>query len=198
MTNTNLKTFMLEKDNLENIKAVLENEGLILYPTDTIWGIGCDATNSKAVEKVYDLKQRDRNKPLIILVDSSDMIQDYVEHVHPRIDTLLMHHIRPLTIIFNKAKNLPENLVAQDGSIAIRVVQDKFCRELISYYGKPLVATSANISDEPFPGNFGEISSAVIKQVDYVFKQRRYEKSLRQPSVIVKAQDDGELIFIRE
>ncbi len=198
MTKTNLKSFMFEKDNLENIKAVLENGGLILYPTDTIWGIGCDATNSQAVEKVYDLKQRDRNKSFIILVDSIEMMKEYVEHIHPRIDTLLLHHTRPLTIIFDQARNLPENLVANDGSIGVRLVQDDFCRELIQTYGKPLVATSANISNEPFPGNFGEVSSAVIEKVDYVFKQRRYEKENKEPSVIVKAQNDGELIFIRE
>ncbi len=198
MTKANLKTFMFEKDNLENIKAVLENGGLILYPTDTIWGIGCDATNSHAVEKVYQLKQRDRDKGFIILVDSVEMIKKYVKHIHPRIDTLLLHHVRPLTIIFDNARNLPDNLISQDGSIAIRLVQDDFCRELIRTLGKPVVATSANISNAPFPNNFGEISSAVIEGVDYVFKQRRYEKENKTPSVIVKAQDDGELIFIRE
>ncbi|MFT5166452.1 MAG: L-threonylcarbamoyladenylate synthase [Saprospiraceae bacterium] len=198
MTNTNLKTFMFEKDNLDNIKAVLENGGLILYPTDTIWGIGCDATNPQAVDKIYDLKQRDRNKGFIILVDSVEMMKDYVAHIHPRIDTLLLHHVRPLTIIFDHAKNLPANLVSPDGSIAVRMVLDDFCKDLISNFGKPLIATSANIGDEPFPGNFGEISSAVIEGVDYVFKQRRYEKDAKSPSIIVKAQDDGEFIFIRE
>lgn len=198
MTKTNAKSFMFEKDNLENIKAVLENGGLILYPTDTIWGIGCDATNPEAVEKVYELKQRDRNKSFIILVDSIEMMKSYIEHIHPRIDTLLLHHVRPLTVVFDNAKNLPANLVADDGSIAIRLVRDDFCQNLIQFFGKPLVATSANISDEPFPNNFGEISSAVIKGVDYVFKQGRYEKENKEPSVIVKADTDGELIFLRE
>jgi L-threonylcarbamoyladenylate synthase len=198
MTNTNLKTFMFEKDNLDNIKAILENGGLILYPTDTIWGIGCDATNPEAVDKIHKLKQRDPNKGFIILVDSIEMMKEYVTHIHPRIDTLLLHHVRPLTIIFDQAKNLPSNLVSPDGSIAIRMVLNDFCRDLISDYGKPLVATSANINNEPFPSNFGEISSAVIEGVDYVFKQRRYEKGTKSPSVIVKAQDDGEFIFIRE
>ncbi len=198
MTKTNLKSFMFEKDNLENIKAVLENGGLILYPTDTIWGIGCDATNPEAVEKVYQLKQKNRNKSFIILVDGIEMIKTYVEHVHPRIDTLLLHHVRPLTVVFENARNLPSNLIADDGSIAIRLVRDEFCQNLIRDYGKPLIATSANVSEEPFPNNFGEISSAIIKGVDYVFKQRRYEKEAKEPSVIVKAQDDGELIFLRE
>lgn len=198
MTNTNIKTFMFEKDNTENIKAVLQNGGLILYPTDTIWGIGCDATNAEAVDKIYTLKQRDKNKGFIILVDSIEMLKNYVEHIHPRIDTLLLHHTRPLTIIFEKAKNLPANLVSPDGSIAIRVVMDDFCRDIITNFGKPLVSTSANISDEPFPSNFGEISSAVIEGVDYVFKQGRYEKDIKTPSVIVKALEDGELEFIRE
>lgn len=198
MTKTNLKTFMFEKDNLDSIKAVLENGGLILYPTDTIWGIGCDATNEQAVENVYELKQRDRNKGFIILVDSIEMMKKYVAHVHPRIDTLLLHHIRPLTVVFSKAKNLPPNVLAPDGSIAIRIVQDDFCRDMIRNLDRPIIATSANIGDKPFPGNFGEISSAVIEQVDYVCKQRRYEKSASQPSVMVRVEDDGELVFIRE
>ncbi len=198
MTNTKLKTFMFEKDNLENIKAVLENGGLILYPTDTIWGIGCDATNPEAVEKIYELKQRERNKGLIILVDSVEMMKQYVEHIHPRVDTLLLHHVRPLTLIFENARNLPKNMISPDGSIAIRLVQDDYCKNLITTLGKPLVSTSANISNEPFPANFGEISSAIIEGVDYVFKQRRYEKESKEPSVIVKAMTDGELIFLRE
>ncbi len=192
------KTFMLEQDNIDDIKAVLDDGGLILYPTDTIWGIGCDATNAEAIEKVYQLKQRDRSKGLIILVDSVDMIKDYVKHIHPRIDTLLLHHVRPLTIIFDDARNLPDNLVSDDGSIAIRVVQEEYCQAVIKALGKPIVSTSANVSNQPFPSNFGEVSSAIIEGVDYVFKRRRYEKELNSPSVIIKAQGDGELIFIRE
>lgn len=198
MTKTNLRSFMFETDDLDNVKTILEDGGLILYPTDTIWGIGCDATDPKAVEKVYELKQRDRNKPLIILVDSIEMMKQYVLHVHPRIDTLLLHHVRPLTVVFDGACNLPANLVSADGSIGIRVVQDDSCKKLITHLGKPIVSTSANLSNEPFPNNFGEISSAIIQGVDYVFKQRRYEKEPKEPSVIVKAQDNGELIFLRE
>lgn len=194
---TNLTDFMLENDKLEDIIHALDTNGLILFPTDTIWGIGCDATNAEAVDKVYQLKQRDPSKPFILLADSIEMVKDYVDQVHPRIDTLLVYHTRPLTVIYDKARNLPSNLVATDQSIGIRIPQDPFCKNLIKAYGKPLVATSANISNEPFPSNFGEISSAVIKGVDYVVKHRQQEKTLGEPSVIVRVSEKGELIFLR-
>ena len=187
-----------EKDNFENITEILQNDGIILYPTDTIWGLGCDATNPVAVERVYNLKQRDRSKPFVLLVDSIEMIKDYVETLHPRLETLMMHHTRPMTVIYDKAKNLPENAVGPGGSVAIRVAMDPFCQQLIRTVGKPLVASSANISGQPFPSIFGEISSEVIKGVDYIAKHRRNDKSPKEPSVIVRYDGKGELVFLRE
>lgn len=198
MAKANVKTFMFEKDQIEDITKILDRGGLILYPTDTIWGIGCDATNLEAVDNVFALKKRDRNKSMVLLVSSLEMLKRYVRHVHPRIDTLLLHHRRPLTIVFDEAMNLPEGVMADDGSIAIRIVQDEFCQELIESFGKPLIATSANISNAPYPANFGEISSDVIRNIDYVVKHRRHEKTLGEPSVIVKVVNDGEMIFLRE
>jgi len=184
---------------LRPIIETLEAGGLILYPTDTIWGIGCDATDPVAVEKVFNLKNRPRHKPFILLVSSIQMLKNYVEQLHPRLETLLIYHERPLTIIYDQAKNLPSNAIADGGSVGIRLVQDPFCKALIENFGKPVVGTSANISDQPFPNNFGEVSSAVIQGVDCVVKYRQADKEKRQPSVIARLNDPvrGELEFLR-
>lgn len=192
------KTPTFDTDNFDNIADILADDGIILYPTDTIWGLGCDATNPVAVERVYNLKQRDRSKPFVLLVDSIDMLKDYVEALHPRLETLMMYHTRPMTVIYDQAKNLPENAVGPGGSVAIRVAYDPFCQQLIQAIGKPLVATSANISNEPFPTIFGEISSQVIQGVDYVARHRRTDKAPKEPSVIVKYDGKGELVFLRD
>lgn len=198
MMQTDLKQLMFGKDNLERIIDVLNDDGLILYPTDTIWGIGCDATNAQAVQRIFNLKQRPSNKPFVLLVDSIEMLKDYVEQVHPRIETLLLHHLKPLTVVYDQAKNLPEISYAKEGSVAIRVTMDSFSKELISQFGKPLIATSANVSDRPFPANFGGISSDVITGVDYVVKWKQGEKKIGAPSVIARLGDKQELEFLRE
>ena len=198
MTSTNEMIGMVQNYDLDGAVNTLLNGGLILYPTDTIWGIGCDATNEAAVDKVYELKKRDRSKPLIILVDSISMLKQYVAHLHPRIETLLTYHVRPLTVVYENAINLPANLTGADNSIAIRIVKDPFCNALISAFGRPLVSTSANVSNEPFPSNFGSVSSEIIQGVDYVVKHRQNEKVNGQPSVMVKLSDKEELIFLRD
>lgn len=198
MNPTNLSGFMFENDNIQDITNTLTEGGILLMPTDTIWGIGCDATNSEAIKKVFDLKQRDYSKPLSILVDSIEMIKEYVVEIHPRIETLLMHHTRPLTVIYPEARNLPDNLLPENRSIGIRIVQDAFCQEIIRQLGKPIVSTSANIAGQPFPTHFGEISSAIIQGVDYVVKQRQHDKNNAEPSVIVRIDPGGEMTFIRE
>lgn len=190
--------FMMQIDTMTEVNVILEKGGTILFPTDTIWGVGCDACNAKAVDKIYKLKQRDPSKPFILLADSVEMIKKYVKQVHPRIDTLLIHHVRPLTVIYDDAQNLPDNVIAQDGSVAFRVPQDSFCRALIQSYGRPLVATSANVSGQPFPSKFGSISSDIIQGVDYVVKNARKEEIDSEPSVIVRLDKRGELDFIRE
>ena len=197
MMQTDLQQLMFGKDNLETITSTLETGGLILYPTDTIWGIGCDATQPEAVQRIFDLKQRPYEKPFVLLVNSIEMLKNYVEQVHPRIETLLMHHTQPLTVVYDQAKNLPPISYAKEGSVAVRVVMDSFCKELIGHFGKPLIASSANISDRPFPANFGGISSDVITGVDYVVKWKQGEKKLGQPSVIAKFSENKELVFLR-
>ncbi|MEO0779836.1 MAG: L-threonylcarbamoyladenylate synthase [Bacteroidota bacterium] len=197
MTKTNYNTIPVDQDRLEDIISVLNTGGLLLYPTDTIWGVGCDATNPQAVEKVYALKQRDRSKPCILLVDSVATLKDYVREVHPRVDNLLTYHTRPLTVVYPQAQQLPPISTSADGSVAIRVALGGFCKSLLQAYGKPLISTSANISTEPFPANFGEISSAIIRGVDYVVKAEQYDKTTREPSVIVRVDGEGELEFLR-
>lgn len=189
---------MVQHYDLEPTLSCLADGGLILYPTDTVWGIGCDATNEEAVEKVFELKKRDRSKPFVLLASSIAMLKKYVKRVHPRIETLLLYHSRPLTIIYEKGVDLAKNATAADGSVAIRIPNDVFCRELIERFGKPLVATSANISGTPFPVHFGQISSSVIMGVDKVVKHRQLDKEMREPSVIARLDREGELVFLRE
>ncbi len=189
---------ILDVDSRIKLLQVLEKGGLILFPTDTIWGIGCDATNVNAVEKVYELKQRPSSKPLIVLVDSITMLREYVSHLHPKIETLLEYHQRPLTVIYDKGVGIAPNAMAKDGSVGIRMVTDSFCKDIITNFGKPIIATSANVSEKPFPGNFGEITSDIIQGVDFVARIRQSEKNINEPSVIVRLDDNGELIFLRE
>ena len=189
---------MLQIDNLTNTVNVLTNGGIILYPTDTIWGIGCDATNAEAIQKIYDLKQRPMDKSFILLADSIEMVQEYVQQVHPRINTLLSLHTRPLTVVYDEAKNLPSILVADNGSIAIRIPQDDYCKNLIRAFGKPLVATSANISSQPFPKSFGSVSSDIIQGVDYVARNMQRDNIESEPSAIVRLSKKGELEFLRK
>lgn len=189
---------MFEKDDLDTIINTLDEGGVILYPTDTIWGLGCDALNEEAIDKVYEIKKRPKDNPLIIIASSIDMIKSYVATMHPKIETLLVYHERPLTVVYEKAANLPENLIQADGSVAIRLVKDEFCRQMIEELGRPIVSTSANMSGEPFPSNFGQISSDIISQADYIVKYRQDDKELNEPSALIKLSKKGELIFIRK
>ncbi len=176
---------------------VLTRGGIILYPTDTIWGIGCDALNESATDRIFDLKQRPRHKPLILLVSSITMLKRYVHQVHPRLETLLSFHRRPLTVIYPDPNRLPDFAKGPDGSVAIRVTKDCFCRNLIKELDRPLVSTSANFSDDPAPEHFGSISSDLITKVDYVVDYKRDETSPGEPSAIVRLSEKAELIFLR-
>lgn len=198
MTKAELPTTSLTEHQFTYLVDGILNGDTFLFPTDTIWGIGCDATNSMAVQRIYNLKRRVPEKPYVLLVSSIEMIKNYVHQIHPRIETLLLHHSRPLSVVYPNAINLPPISVAHDGSVAIRVVKDKFCQQLINAVGRPLVATSANISNQPFPGNFGEISSEILSGVDQVVKLRQDEKSINNPSVMITLDKQGEVIFLRK
>ena len=182
---------------LDHIVRVLKGGGTILYPTDTIWGIGCDATNPKAVDKIFQLKNL-TEEPLVVLVDGLDMLHRHVSEVHPRIETLIFYHQRPLTVIYEGCKNLAGNVMDQKGSAAIRVTLDPFCRELIELLGRPLIATGASYSPEKYPGSFSEIDAKIIGQVDYVVRYKQDQRSVEYPSVIVRLSERAELDFIRD
>jgi L-threonylcarbamoyladenylate synthase len=182
---------------VENTLSALRRGDVILYPTDTIWGLGCDATLEKAVQKIYRIKQRDDSKSLIILVAEERDILQYVAAPDLAVFDFLQVQERPTTVIFEGAINLPDNLIAEDGSIAIRIVQDEFCRHLIKRLRKPIVSTSANISGEPSPRFFEEISSAVKRQVDHVVSWRQEDNTPSLPSQIVRWRD-GEVEYVRK
>jgi L-threonylcarbamoyladenylate synthase len=182
---------------VEKALEILREGGVILYPTDTIWGIGCDATNEKAVRLIYDIKKREDSKSMIILVaDERDVLQ-YVAAPDPQVFDFIDEQKRPVTIIFEYALGLPDNLVAEDGSIAIRIVRDEFCRHLIKRLRKPIVSTSANISGQAPPKNFSEISDQVKTVVSHIVKWRQDDITLAQPSQIIKWNNDGTRTVIR-
>jgi L-threonylcarbamoyladenylate synthase len=183
---------------LNKCLTILQNGGTILYPTDTIWGIGCDATNPGAVEKVYRLKQRMERKSLIILLDEAVRIRDYVAFIPEIAWDLLKSMDTPLTIIYPEAKNLAENVVAEDGSVAIRIVNNEFCRNLIRAFGKPIVSTSANISGENPPVGFRTVAMEIIKGVDYVVDESLDEIHALKASRIIKLNKNGEFQVIRK
>ncbi len=182
---------------VENALKVLKAGGTILYPTDTIWGIGCDATNARAVENIYKIKQRAESKSLIILVDSFEKIGQYVAKVPDITFDLVSGVEEPLTIVFANAKNLAKNVIAPDKSIAIRIVKNIFCQKLIQQFEKPIVSSSANISGEATPLYFNKIDKEIIRQVDYVVKVGQDNLKEVKPSKIIRINEDGSYEIIR-
>ncbi len=183
-------------DDFEHIKKILSEGKIILYPTDTIWGLGCDINFQEAIYRIYDIKKRPLDKPFIILVSDLDMLKKYVVDIHPRVETLLLYHKRPLTIIYKKAKNVPD-ILTKNGSIAIRIVMEPILAKLIQEYGRPIVSTSANIANEPNPANFRSISDKIKKSVDYIFKYKQNDLKAAPPSVIASYNKNGRLKFLR-
>lgn len=176
---------------------ILVKGGLILYPTDTIWGIGCDATNEEAVNKIYDLKKRADTKSMLVLVDSIARLEQYIQQIPEVAYELLEVADKPLTIIYPNAKNLASNLLALDRSIGIRLVKDEFCQKLIMRLKRPIVSTSANLSGEKSPGAFSEIPQEIKAGIDYIVKWRQHESKPGQPSSIIKLGLEGEIEIIR-
>ena len=182
---------------INNCIEVLSKGGLILYPTDTGWGIGCDATNEYAVQKVYELKQREDSKALICLVANDAMLERHVELVPEVAYDILDLATKPTTIIYDKPKGLANNAIAQDNTMAIRVASDKFCQYLINKFKKPIISTSANIAGEPTPKGFTEISNPILKGVDYIVNLQQDKKN-GPPSSIIKLSNVGTVKVIRE
>lgn len=187
---------MLFCDEIASVINTLKQGGTIIYPTDTIWGIGCDPFNEAAVGNLFYLKKRPRSKPLLLLVDSIKMLKQYV-NIHPRVETLLVYHKQPLTLIYKADKRIPEHLTTEIRTIGIRVVLDDFCKEVIKTFGSPITSTSANFSGSPFPTSFQDIDSRFLQIADYVVKYKQQERSNGKPSVIASFDSEGELSFFR-
>lgn len=188
---------MFYTEDIERSLGVLQKGGLILYPTDTVWGIGCDATNSEAVAKIYSLKKRSDEKSMIVLLaDERDIIQ-YVTQPDPKVYDYIKGIHKPTTIIYEGAVGLAQNLTPQNNSIAIRITKDRFCKDLISRFRKPIVSTSANISGYPAPAVFNDIDVAIKNGVDYIVQHRQDDSTPAIPSAVVKWNADGSLSIIR-
>ncbi len=177
--------------------ATLAQGGLIVYPTDTVWGIGCDATNEAAIKRIYSLKQREDSKALICLVSNEAMLERHVEKVPDVAYDIISLSNKPITIIYDRPKGIAKNLIATDNTLGLRVATDKFCKYLITNFKKPIVSTSANISGAPTPRSFGEISPVILKGVDYVVNLHR-DSTNDAPSSIIKLGNDGTVKVIRE
>ncbi|MBK8847179.1 MAG: threonylcarbamoyl-AMP synthase [Bacteroidetes bacterium] len=183
---------------LNNALTALRQGGTIAYPTDTVWGIGCDACNEQAVAKVNEIKNRPENKGYVVLVSDIDMLIKYIDAIPgPAID-ILKYNTKPLTIIYDKCFYIAENAIYPDGSIAIRICEDSFCKALIKKLRKPLLSTSANISNEPAPSIFKEISETILSRVDYVVKYKQNDNKKAAPSTIMKISANGTFQIIRK
>ncbi len=192
-----------------NLKETIEREanhcaeiirkgGIILYPTDTIWGLGCDATNTEAVKRIFKIKQREESKSMIVLVESENHLSKYVRTVPEMAWPLIENSERPLTIVYPGAVNLSPAVIAEDGTVGIRIPKHEFCNRLLHKSGKPIVSTSANISGEPSPSCFDEISEAIKSQVDYIVNIESEKKRKGTPSVIIKMELNGTFTFLRK
>ncbi|MCH3995348.1 MAG: threonylcarbamoyl-AMP synthase [Prevotella sp.] len=192
---------MKQEEDIKNAVECMRKGGVILYPTDTVWGIGCDATNPEAVAKVYAIKHRDDSKALICLVDSDNRLQRYIRNI-PDVAWQLFDTIaqgdKPTTVILDNAVNLASNLIAEDGSIAMRITKEPFSHALCYRMEKPVVSTSANISGQPAAANYSDIDPELLKAVDYVCESRRQEHKPHTPSSIIKLAKDGTVSIIRE
>jgi L-threonylcarbamoyladenylate synthase len=182
---------------IKNTLETLKKGGLILYPTDTVWGIGCDATNPNAIDAIFKLKQRDDSKALLCLVNDFKMLNEFVEEVPEVAYDILKYAAKPTTIIYDDPIRVAENLVAKDNTLAIRVAKDDFCKQLIRKFRRPIVSTSANISGKPTPKSFKEISTQILEGVDYVVNLYQSKKT-GKPSAIIKLTKDGKVTVIRK
>ena len=188
---------MFEKEDLKKALEVLRRGGVILYPTDTVWGLGCDATNPEAVKKIFDIKQREDAKSMLVLLENQNMLNSYVREVPEVAWQLIEVADKPMTIIYPGAKNLAPNLIAQDGSIGIRITTETFTEHLIQQFRRPVVSTSANLSGKPTPQNFDQIEAEIISAVDYVVQYRQDDTRKVAPSSIIKLGVGGEIQIIR-
>ena len=182
------------KEDITKSLEILREGKLLLYPTDTVWGLGCDATNEEAVQKVYQLKNRSESKSLVVLVDSLKMLNEYIQYIPDEALKLLNSLEKPTTIIYEHQRGLAKNMVADDNTIAVRIPNHQFCKDLIKEFGKPIVSTSANKSGEETPKSFGEISPAIVEGVDYVVKIERDKVSDKSSTILKLIGDEVQVI----
>lgn len=185
------------KEDIQNCLNTLREGGIILYPTDTVWGIGCDASNPQAIQKIYDLKGRTSSKALITLVGSEVMLERTVINIPEIAWDLIASANRPLTLIYDEVKGIAPNAIAENGSCGIRLAKDTFCQQLIQRLGKPIISTSANVSGEETPKDFRSISDTILKGVDFVVNYRQNEATSQKSSNIIKLKNNGEIKIIR-
>jgi len=185
------------ESDIKSCVDVLINGGTILYPTDTVWGLGCDAENSAAINKVYSIKHRPKNKSLIILVAEARDLLRYLAAPHPDIIEIVQGFDKPTTIVCSHGVNLPQEALSEDDSVAIRVVNEPFCKALIKRLGRPIISTSANISGKETPTHFQEVDKEIISSVDYVVKYRQQDRTHAKPSRLIRLMEDGSLTILR-
>lgn len=186
------------REEIKNALEVLKKGGIILYPTDTIWGIGCDATNHEAVKRIYEIKQREDSKSMLVLMENPALLDRYVDEVPEVAWDLVEVSTKPLTVIYPGAKNLASNLIAEDGSIGIRFTKEEFTSELLRRFRRPIVSTSANVSGQPSPSFFDEVSDEIREAVDYVVDFRQDDRTPAIPSSIIKLGEGGRIDIIRK
>ena len=186
------------EEELSKSLELLKKGKILLYPTDTIWGIGCDATNSKAVQRIYKLKGRSENKGMIVLLDSPDKLEKYLKMVPPIAYDLILNSRSPLTIVYPGARNLAKNIIAKDGTIAIRIVHGRYSGEVIRRFGKPIVSTSANFSDQPTASTFEQIDEGIKNGVDHIVSVFQDKVRSIKASTIIKIEDDGTFLILRD
>lgn len=186
------------REDINEALRTLKEGGIILYPTDTIWGIGCDATNEKAVENIFRIKKRKESKSLIILVNGDAMLGRYVKNIPEAASEIINVTDKPISIIYPEGKNLAPGICSEDGSVGIRICLDDFCNELITRFRKPIVSTSANISGSPSPSDFSEITEEILKSADYIVKYRQSDHNISRPSSVIKIGNDSTIRIIRE
>jgi L-threonylcarbamoyladenylate synthase len=189
---------MIFDDDIRQCLDVLNRGGIIVYPTDTIWGMGCDATNKEAVEKIFQIKSRSESKSLLILVDGETMLERYVAEVPETAWQLLEVSDSPLTIVYPAGKNLADGVCASDGSVGIRICREQFCSELIKRFRKPIVSTSANFSGQSSPENFDSIDRTLLQSVDYVVKYKQNDRERSASSPVIKVDSDGSIKILRK
>jgi len=186
---------------LKEIQAAEEEllmGNVILYPTDTVWGLGCDAENAKAVRKIFEIKQRPESKTMIVLVADTEMLRRYVKELPEGFEKLLEGQERPTTYVLSGALNLPQEVIADDGTIAVRITDDEFCHKLIRQCGRPVISTSANVSGKPAASSFADVSESIKQRVDHVVRWRQGEKVEAKPSRIIKVEPNGDQTVLRE